>query len=144
MVVLGGDAPIYVRAATPAQIESAVAWGQRRGLDIIIVGGGLYGCSVAYNLMKHGATDVVLLERGSICSGGTSKSCAIVRTHYSVLANMEHAVASLKIFQEFDEIVGGADAAGFDRISVRSPTFWRIKTYWRSVTSMAFSSCSFF
>ena len=63
--------------------------------------------------MKHGATDVVLLERGAICSGGTSKSCAIVRTHYSVLANMAHAVASLKIFREFNEIVGGD--AGFQR-----------------------------
>ena len=75
--------------------------------DIIIIGGGLYGCAIAYNLAKFGAKNVVLLERGDICSGGTAKSCAIVRTHYSIEANMHHAVESLKIFANFDETVGG-------------------------------------
>jgi sarcosine oxidase subunit beta len=75
--------------------------------DIIIIGGGVIGCSTAYNLAKHGAKNVVLLERGSLCSGGTSKSCAIVRTHYSIPTNLIHAVESLKIFANFDEQVGG-------------------------------------
>lgn len=81
--------------------------------DIIVIGGGVIGCSTAYNLAKHGAKNVVLLERKSICSGGTAKSCAIVRTHYSIRANMMHAVESLKIFENFDEIVGGG--SGFHR-----------------------------
>jgi glycine/D-amino acid oxidase-like deaminating enzyme len=75
--------------------------------DILIIGGGLYGSSVAYNLAKQGAKNVVLLERKAICSGGTAKSCAIVRTHYSIPANMLHAVESLKIFANFNDIVGG-------------------------------------
>jgi len=75
--------------------------------DIIIIGGGVVGCSTAYNLALHGEKNVVLLERGEICSGGTAKSCAIVRTHYSIEANMVHAVESLKVFSHFDEIVGG-------------------------------------
>jgi glycine/D-amino acid oxidase-like deaminating enzyme len=75
--------------------------------DIIIIGGGIVGCSIAYNLAKHGAKNVLLLEKGEICSGGTAKSCAIVRTHYSITANLRHAVESLKIFANFDEIVGG-------------------------------------
>ncbi len=81
--------------------------------DIVVIGGGVIGCSTAYNLAKHGAGKVVLLERDSICSGGTAKSCAIVRTHYSVHGNMVHAVESLKIFRDFGEIVGGD--AGFRR-----------------------------
>ncbi len=81
--------------------------------DIVVVGGGVVGCSTAYNLVKHGAKNVVLLERGAICSGGTAKSCAIVRTHYSVVANMAHAVESLKIFRDFGQIVGGE--SGFRR-----------------------------
>ena len=76
--------------------------------DILIIGGGLYGASVAYNLARHGAKNVVLLERKAICSGGTAKSCAIVRTHYSIPANMLHAVESLRIFANFNDIVGGA------------------------------------
>ena len=81
--------------------------------DIIVIGGGVFGCSTAYNLAKHGAKNVVLLERKGICSGGTAKSCAIVRTHYSIYGNLVHAVESLKIFENFDEIVGGE--SGFRR-----------------------------
>ena len=56
---------------------------------------------------------VVLLERNEICQAATSKSCAIVRTHYSVEANLIHAVESLKVFEDFDEQVGGD--IGFQR-----------------------------
>ena len=81
--------------------------------DIIIIGGGVIGCSTAYNLARQGARNVVLLERGDICSGGTAKSCAIVRTHYSIETNLNHAVESLKIFSAFDDAVGGD--AGWQR-----------------------------
>lgn len=79
-----------------------------KGADIIIIGGGVIGCTVAYYLAKNGTNKVVLLERGEICSGGTAKSCAIVRTHYSIEANLVHAAESLKIFSNFNELVGGA------------------------------------
>ncbi len=75
--------------------------------DYLVVGGGLYGCVTAYNLARMGASNIALLERGGICSGGTARSCAIVRTHYSITANMLHAVESLKIFADFEERVGG-------------------------------------
>ena len=75
--------------------------------DIIIIGGGVVGASVAYYLAQNGAGSVRLLERAEICSGGTAKSCAIVRTHYSIEANLVHAAESLKIFSDFDETVGG-------------------------------------
>ena len=75
--------------------------------DVVVIGGGVYGCSVAYNLARLGTGGVVLLERGEIGSGGTAKSCAIVRTHYSIHANMLHAVESLKIFEDFPDAVGG-------------------------------------
>ena len=75
--------------------------------DYLIIGGGLYGCSIAYQLALQGAKNVVLLERNEICQAATSKSCAIVRTHYSVEANLIHAVESLKVFENFDEQVGG-------------------------------------
>ena len=75
--------------------------------DFIVIGAGVIGCSTAYNLARHGAKNAVVLERGSVCSGGTAKSCAIVRTHYSIETNMRHAVESLKIFADFDEAVGG-------------------------------------
>ena len=69
--------------------------GANRTADIIIIGGGVYGCGIAYNLARYGATNVVLLERKAICSGGTGKSCAASRTHYSIETNLIHAVESL-------------------------------------------------
>ena len=80
---------------------------QRNTADFVIIGGGVIGCSTAYNLANQGAKNVVLLEKGDICSGGTAKSCAITRSHYTIEANMHHAVESTKIFENFDQIVGG-------------------------------------
>ena len=85
----------------------------KNSADIIVIGGGIVGCSIAYNLALNGAKHVALLERGDICSGGTAKSCAIVRTHYSIKANLIHAVESLKIFANFSEMIGGD--SGFRR-----------------------------
>lgn len=84
-----------------------------RTADIVIVGGGVLGCSTAYSLAKYGAGKVVLLERRGLASGGTGKSCANLRTHYSIRANLIHAVRSLRIYQNFSEAVGGT--AGFRR-----------------------------
>jgi len=75
--------------------------------DYIVIGGGVIGCSVAFHLARLGAGRVVLLERRDICSGGTAKSCAIVRTHYSIETNLNHAVESLKVFSHFADLVGG-------------------------------------
>ena len=75
--------------------------------DIVIIGGGVIGCSTAYNLANQGAKKIVLLEKGDICSGGTAKSCAITRSHYTIEANMHHSVESIKIFENFDQIIGG-------------------------------------
>jgi glycine/D-amino acid oxidase-like deaminating enzyme len=80
---------------------------QKKTADFVIIGGGIIGCSIAYNLANQGARNVVVLEKGEICSGGTSKSCAISRSHYSIEANVHHAVESIKIFENFDEIIGG-------------------------------------
>ena len=80
---------------------------QKSTADIVIIGGGVIGCSTAYNLANQGAKNVVLLEKGDICSGGTAKSCAITRSHYTIEANMHHAVESIKIFENFDQIIGG-------------------------------------
>ena len=75
--------------------------------DFIIIGGGVIGCSTAYHLAREGAKRVVLLERAELASGGTAKSCAIVRTHYSIETNLHHAVESLRVFSHFDKLVGG-------------------------------------
>jgi sarcosine oxidase subunit beta len=55
--------------------------------DAIVLGSGVVGASTAFHLAKLGGLEVAVVERGEICSGGTAKSCAIVRSHYSVPSN---------------------------------------------------------
>ena len=75
--------------------------------EVVIIGGGVMGCSIAYNLAARGMTDVLLLERDVLGSGSTGRSTASVHTHYSteVLARM--AYRSLQVFRNFDDVVGG-------------------------------------
>ncbi len=75
--------------------------------DIIIVGGGVMGASIAYQLAKQGGGRVVLLERQALASGTTGRSGAIVRQHYSNDFTIRMAQESLGIFQHFDDLVGG-------------------------------------
>jgi sarcosine oxidase subunit beta len=79
----------------------------------IIIGGGVVGCSIAYNLAKLGGRDIVVLEKGTICSGDTAKSCAIVRTHYSNPLTCRMATIGRDILADFTARVGGT--SGFSR-----------------------------
>ena len=74
--------------------------------DAVIVGGGVMGCSILYNLAAQGMTNTVLLEKGVLASGSTSRSQAILRMHYSNEVTTLMAWESLKVFKDFDEIVG--------------------------------------
>jgi glycine/D-amino acid oxidase-like deaminating enzyme len=82
-----------------------------KNYDAIVVGGGVVGASAAFHLKQLGAERVALIERGQICTGGTAKSCAICRSHYSIPTNTEFAVKSHDVFRNFPDYVGVADAA---------------------------------
>lgn len=66
------------------------------------------GASIAYHLARHGGVSVTLLERQALGNGTTGRSGAIIRQHYSNDFTIRMARASLRVFQRFDEIVGGA------------------------------------
>ncbi|MGI9059359.1 MAG: NAD(P)/FAD-dependent oxidoreductase [Ktedonobacteraceae bacterium] len=75
--------------------------------DILIIGGGVIGTSIAYHLAKEGSSRIVLLERQAICNGTTGRSGAIVRQHYSNDFTIRMAKESLTVFQHFNDLVGG-------------------------------------
>lgn len=74
--------------------------------DAVVVGGGVMGCSILYSLGTLGLTDTLLLERETLGSGSTGKSQGILRMHYSNEVTTKLAHQSLRIFKDFDEIVG--------------------------------------
>lgn len=81
--------------------------------DVVVIGGGVMGPSAAFHLKRLGAGNVALLERGRVCTGGTAKSCAIIRTHYSIPTNTALAVKSLEVFRHFADVLGNGADCGF-------------------------------
>ncbi len=74
--------------------------------DAVVVGGGVMGCSILYNLAERGMTNTLLLEKDVLASGSTSRSQAILRMHYSNEVTARMAWESLRIFRDFEHIVG--------------------------------------
>ena len=74
--------------------------------DAVIVGGGVMGCSILYNLAARGMVKVVLTERDVLASGSTGRSQAILRMHYSNEVTTRMAWESLKVFRDFVGVVG--------------------------------------
>ncbi len=84
--------------------------------DIVVIGGGVIGVSIAYHLARFGCPRVLLLERGQLGSGTTAQSSCILRTHYSVPENVALAKAALDIFKTFPAYLEDADAeSGYNR-----------------------------
>ena len=82
--------------------------------DAVVIGAGVVGASTAFHLAKLGGLKVCIVDRGPVCAGGTAKSCAIVRTHYSVPSNTALTVRSLAMFGAFQDWLEDPEAdAGF-------------------------------
>jgi glycine/D-amino acid oxidase-like deaminating enzyme len=74
--------------------------------DVIIIGGGITGTSTAYQLALRGHS-VILLEKKHFGAGSTGRTGGIIRQHYSneITARMAHR--ALKVWEDFDNVVGG-------------------------------------
>jgi len=79
--------------------------------DVVIIGGGCMGTSIAYNLKKSGMDKVMLLEKRFIGSGATGRSAGVVRQHYSTEFMVRMATRSFKTLRDFKQELG-ADSGG--------------------------------
>src|SRR5437899_13088356 len=75
--------------------------------DAVIVGGGVIGTSIAYALASRHVGQVVLLEKSFLGAGSSGKSGAIIRQHYSNRLTASMAQKSLRVFEHFEDVVGG-------------------------------------
>jgi sarcosine oxidase subunit beta len=80
--------------------------GPTRTADYVIIGAGVMGASIAFHLARRKAGSVVVLDKDHVASGGSSRSSALVRMHYSFAPEVQLALVSLKMFQHWREIVG--------------------------------------
>jgi sarcosine oxidase subunit beta len=74
--------------------------------EVVIIGGGAMGTSVAYHLAKLGQTDVVVLERESLGGGSTSKAAGGIRAQFTDELNVRIAMRSMAEFQALDRVGG--------------------------------------
>src|SRR5882762_9911060 len=75
--------------------------------DVVIIGSGIVGSSVAYHLAEAGCTNVLVLEREAHQGkGSTGKSMGGVRAQFSTPVNIQMSRYSIEFFSRFDEVVG--------------------------------------
>ena len=84
--------------------------------DVVVVGGGITGASTAYHLKKRGVSGVLLIEWRTLAAGGTGKSAAIIRQHYStpILARLtKESIGMLAAMPDEIGATGGYVRAGW-------------------------------
>jgi sarcosine oxidase subunit beta len=78
--------------------------------DVIVVGAGVQGASLAFHLARRGAR-VLVLEGASVASGATGRSSGFVRMHYDFEVDARLAALSFPYFRDWDALVGAGDCA---------------------------------
>ena len=83
----------------------------RRDAAVVVVGGGIIGCSIAYHLTAGGCRDVVLVEKGDLTSGTTFHSVGLVSQFRTSPADMLLMNYSIRLYREIAAEIG--EAAGW-------------------------------
>src|SRR6202165_2875677 len=77
--------------------------------DVVIVGGGVMGTSIAYHLAARGLRDVVLLERSELFGQGATGKCAGgVRHQFASEINIRLSIESIRMLERFEAEPGHA------------------------------------
>lgn len=82
--------------------------------EVVIIGGGVTGASIAYHLAARGMREVVVVDKSFVASGATGKSSACVRQHYSTVETCRMIRYALDFFERFEELTSGG-SCGFRR-----------------------------
>jgi sarcosine oxidase subunit beta len=90
-----------------------------KSADVVILGAGVVGTSIAFHLAKRRVGKIVVIDKDHVGRGGSGRSSALIRMHYSFPAEVELALISLRMFQNWQEVVGAPGdfrRTGFVRI----------------------------
>jgi len=75
--------------------------------DVVVIGGGIVGSSIAWHLAESGCTNVLILERETHQGkGSTGKSMGGVRAQFATAPNIQMSMYSIHFYSEFDERLG--------------------------------------
>jgi glycine cleavage system aminomethyltransferase T/glycine/D-amino acid oxidase-like deaminating enzyme len=74
--------------------------------QVVVIGGGVVGCSTAYHLTRRGWSDVLLLERKQLTSGTTWHAAGLVTTARPTHGTRAIVQRSIEIFEHLEEVTG--------------------------------------
>ncbi len=75
--------------------------------EVVIIGGGIMGLSIAYNLAKtHGLKNIVVVEKGYLCSGASGRNGGGVRAQFATEENIRLMQESIRICGDFARQMG--------------------------------------
>jgi glycine/D-amino acid oxidase-like deaminating enzyme len=77
-----------------------------RTASVAVIGGGVVGCSIAYHLARRGVRDVLVLERGAVGAGTTSKAAGGIRAQFPTETEVRFSLESIRVFESFTEEFG--------------------------------------
>ena len=78
----------------------------KKSYDIVIIGGGIIGCAIAFELTRRGRRDVLVIEREYLTSGATGRCGAGIRQQWGSALNAELAFESTHIFENLEQYTG--------------------------------------
>src|SRR5256884_7056656 len=79
---------------------------QPKTASAVVIGGGVVGCSIAYNLARRGLRDVVVIERETVGSGTTSKAAGGIRVQFPTETEIRFSLEAIRVFERFQDEFG--------------------------------------
>lgn len=80
--------------------------GHPAGVEVLIIGAGALGCSLAYNLAAKGQANVLVIDRGAVGEGSTGRCAGGVRQQWSTEVNVRIGMRSVEILKGFEALTG--------------------------------------
>ncbi len=72
----------------------------KKHYDVVIIGGGGHGVSLAYHLAtKHGITNIAILEKGYLGGGNTARNTTVIRSNYITSQSIKFYAASMRLYE---------------------------------------------
>jgi sarcosine oxidase subunit beta len=98
-----GGVPLSLRISQPALKPKSPV---RSRADVVIIGGGIMGLALAYNLAQRGIKDVLVLEKGYLCAGASGRNGGGVRMQWGTASNISLAKRSIDLMKRFARDLG--------------------------------------
>jgi sarcosine oxidase, subunit beta len=80
--------------------------GSERTADVLVIGAGVTGASIAFQLAQRRVGRVLVVDKAGVAQGGSGRSSALIRMHYSFPPEVQLALTSLRMFERWADVVG--------------------------------------